>query len=274
MSRVPVEAWMTRSSAERLFELAGADYDELKTRAATRDFSAVPLPVAASVSFENDIRVSASQNVVGFIEGSVRPDEYIVYTAHWDHLGLVPDEAADDRIYNGAKDNAAGVAYVLGIAKAFSAAPVPPERSVVFVMVTAEESGLLGSAWYARHPVFPLERTVANINIDSPTLLGPTNDVTVVGFGNSELEDWLEKLAEGQGRRLEPEPSPEKGRFYRSDHFNFSKRGVPALYAKGGVDHRDRGRDFGLQWEADYGKNRYHKVSDEFRSGLGSARGR
>ena len=146
----------------------------------------------------------------------------------------------------------------------FSAADVAPERSVVFLAVTAEESGLLGSAWYGSNPIFPLETTVANLNLDSPTLLGPTRDVTIVGYGSSELEGILARYAARQGRELKQEPTPEKGFYYRSDHFNFAKQGVPALYAKGGIDHRERGTEFGSAWEADYIAARYHKVADEY----------
>ncbi|MEM8982711.1 MAG: M28 family metallopeptidase [Pseudomonadota bacterium] len=271
MGRASIEGWLSLDAAQRLFAAAGLDYEEQRDRASTRGFKAVDLTLTASATVTNEIAESESYNAIGYLPGSRYPDEYIVYTAHWDHLGMSATteprnfaaNSSSDTIFNGAKDNAAGVAMMLSLARAFAAGE-PPERSVVFLAVTAEESGLLGSAWYAAEPVFPLETTVANINIDAPTLLGPTRDVTVVGFGNSELQELLATFANRQGRELRREPTPEKGFFYRSDHFNFAKRGVPALYAKGGIDHRERGVDYGSAWEADYVANRYHKVGDEY----------
>ena len=259
--RAAIEGWLTRDAAMRLFAAAGREFDSELARAARPGFRASSMGLLASVSVDNTLRESTSNNVVGFIRGADRPNEVIVYSAHWDHLGNEGD--GEDTIYNGAKDNAAGIAMMLGIADAFAAGPTPA-RSVLFLATTAEESGLLGSAWYARNPLFPLETTVANINIDSPTLHGPTADITVIGSGSSELEVLLAEEAARQDRVLAAEPTPEKGMFYRSDHFNFSKRGVPVLYAKGGVDNREHGRDFGLEWEADYTANRYHKVTDEY----------
>ncbi len=261
MSRVRVEGWLSQDAATEVFAMAGQSYADLRDAAKVPGFKAVPLGLDAAVSFTNSIRQSESQNVVGYLPGSERPDEYIVYSAHWDHLGLAPE--GEDRIFNGAKDNAAGTAMMLGIAEEFAKGK-RPERSVVFLAVTAEESGLLGSAWYGSNPLFPLEKTVANINIDAPTLIGPTNDVVLVGKGSSELEDILEKLAKEQDRVLVQEPTPEKGFFYRSDHFNFSKRGVPVIYAKGGTDHREKGSEYGLAWDREYVSQRYHKVSDEY----------
>jgi Zn-dependent M28 family amino/carboxypeptidase len=209
------------------------------------------------------VEKSTSSNVIGVLPGSERPDETILYLAHWDHLGR-DDTLEGDQIYNGALDNATGVAAVLELARAFTALPERPERSVVFLAVTAEESGLLGSAWYAEHPPFPLATTVAAINIDRMSMLGETRDVTVIGHGSSELEAYLARAAAAQGRRLEPEPTPEKGYFYRSDHFNLSRRGVPVLYVKGGIDHVTRGRAWGARQEAAYTAERYHKPGDEF----------
>lgn len=263
MGRVEVEGWLSEAAATRLLAAAGQDYAALRARAAQRDFEALPLGLGAAVSFDNTLSKSDSYNVAGVLRGRERPEETVIYGAHWDHLG-VARSMLEDRIYNGATDNASGIAALLEIAQAFAALEPAPARSVVFLAFTAEESGLLGSAWYASHPLFPLAETVANINMDAMTLLGPTEDVTVIGYGNSELERYLERAAAAQGRRLEPEPTPEKGFFYRSDHFNFAKRGVPALYAKGGVVHRERGRDYGLAWNRDYVESRYHKVSDEY----------
>jgi Zn-dependent M28 family amino/carboxypeptidase len=261
--RVAIEGWLTGEAARSVFSAAGVDFDETVRAAAARDFEARPLGLQASVAVENSLASMESANVVGMLPGTEHPDEYIVYTAHWDHLG-VARSVLEDRIYNGAVDNASGVAGMLEIAEAFAALEPGPARSVVFLAVTAEESGLLGSAWYASHPLFPLERTVANINLDAMSLVGPSHDITVIGYGNSELDDYAARAAEAQGRHLEREPTPEKGFFYRSDHFSFAKRGVPALYLRGGVDHREKGREYGLAYNSAWVSERYHKVSDEY----------
>lgn len=261
--RVAIEGWLTGEAARSVFASAGVDFDEAVSSAASREFEARPLGLQASVAVTNSLSSMESANVVGMLPGSEHPDEYIVYTAHWDHLG-VARSVLQDRIYNGAVDNASGVAGMLEIAEAFAAMDPGPERSIVFLAVTAEESGLLGSDWYASHPLFPLERTVANINLDAMSLVGPSHDVTVIGYGNSELDEYAARAAEMQGRHLEPEPTPEKGFFYRSDHFNFAKRGVPALYLRGGVDHREKGREYGLAYNSAWVSERYHKVSDEY----------
>ncbi len=262
--RVAIEGWLTGEAARSVFSAAGVDFDEAVSAAAARDFEAQPLGLQASVAVENSLASMESPNVVGMLPGAEHPDEYIVYTAHWDHLG-VARSVLEDRIYNGAVDNATGVAGMLEIAEAFAALEPGPARSVVFLAVTAEESGLLGSAWYASHPLFPLERTVANINLDAMSLVGPSHDITVIGYGNSELDDYAARAARAQGRHLEREPTPEKGFFYRSDHFSFAKRGVPALYLRGGVDHREKGMEYGLAWNRAWVSEHYHKVSDEYR---------
>ncbi len=261
--RVAIEGWLTDEAARSVFAAAGVDFDEAVSAAAGRDFEAQPLGLQASVAVTNSLSSMESANIVGMLAGTEHPDEYIVYTAHWDHLG-VARSVLQDRIYNGAVDNATGVAGMLEIAEAFSAMEPGPERSIVFLAVTAEESGLLGSDWYASHPLFPLARTVANINLDAMSLVGPSHDVTVIGYGNSELDAYAARAAEAQGRHLEPEPTPEKGFFYRSDHFNFAKRGVPALYLRGGVDHREKGREYGLAYNSAWVSEHYHKVSDEY----------
>jgi len=261
--RVAIEGWLTGEAARSVFASAGVDFDEAVSAAASREFEARPLNLQASVGVRNSLSSMESANVVGMLPGTEHPDEYIVYTAHWDHLG-VARSVLQDRIYNGAVDNATGVAGMLEIAAAFSAMEPGPQRSIVFLAVTAEESGLLGSDWYASHPLFPLERTVANINLDAMSLVGPSHDITVIGYGNSELDEYAARAAEIQGRHLEPEPTPEKGFFYRSDHFNFAKRGVPALYLRGGVDHREKGREYGLAYNSAWVSEHYHKVSDEY----------
>ena len=258
-----IEGWLTLDSAEALFAGAGLDYQELKAAAAQPGFNAVPLgDVTASVAIRNSVRTSLSQNVIAMIPGTQRPRETIIYTAHWDHLG-VNAELPGDNIYNGAADNATGTAALLAMAKMHAdAGPAP--RSVVFLAVTAEESGLLGSRWYAEHPVFPLATTVANINIDVLNTYGPMHDIVVVGNGSSELEAYLEEAATAQGRHLVEEPNPERGYYYRSDHFNFAKAGVPALYAESGEDSVEFGKEWGAEQAQDYNENRYHAPSDEY----------
>jgi Zn-dependent M28 family amino/carboxypeptidase len=258
-----IEGWLTLDSAEALFAGAGLDYQELKAAAAQPGFNAVPLgDVTASVAIKNSVRTSLSQNVIAMIPGTQRPRETIIYTAHWDHLG-VNAELPGDNIYNGAADNATGTAALLAMAKMHAdAGPAP--RSVVFLAVTAEESGLLGSRWYAEHPVFPLATTVANINIDVLNTYGPMHDIVVVGNGSSELEAYLEEAATAQGRHLVEEPNPERGYYYRSDHFNFAKAGVPALYAESGKDSVEFGKEWGAEQAQDYNENRYHAPSDEY----------
>ena len=258
-----IEGWLTLNSAEALFAGAGLNYQQLKATAAQPGFTAVPLgDVTASVAIQNSVRTSLSQNVIAMIPGTERPTETIIYTAHWDHLG-VNAEILGDNIYNGAADNATGTAALLAMAKMHAdAGPAP--RSVVFLAVTAEESGLLGSRWYTEHPVFPLATTVANINIDVLNTYGPMHDIVVVGNGSSELEAYLEEAATAQGRHLVEEPNPERGYYYRSDHFNFAKAGVPALYAESGEDSVEFGKKWGAEQAQDYNENRYHAPSDEY----------
>lgn len=258
-----IEGWLTLDSAEALFAGAGLNYQQLKATAAQPGFTAVPLgDVTASVAIQNSVRTSLSQNVIAMISGTDRAEETIIYTAHWDHLG-VNAEIPGDNIYNGAADNATGTAALLAMAKMHvDAGPAP--RSIVFLAVTAEESGLLGSRWYTEHPVFPLATTVANINIDVLNTYGPMHDIVVVGNGSSELEAYLEEAATAQGRHLVEEPNPERGYYYRSDHFNFAKAGVPALYAESGEDSVEFGKKWGAEQAQDYNENRYHAPSDEY----------
>ena len=265
--RVAVEGWISIEAAHRLFELAGKDFDALKAAAARRDFKAVPLDVRASVLVRNSIRRTNSANVIGLLPGRKRPDEYLIYTAHWDHFGRAPDKKGD-AIFNGAIDNATGVAGIITLARAFAHASTPPERSIVFLAVTGEESGLLGSAYYAENPIYPLAQTAAVINLDALYAGGPARDIVIVGAGNSELEDYLRKAAKQQDRVTSPEPTPEKGFYYRSDHFNLAKKGVPALYTKLGMDDREHGRAYGQQQQEDYIANRYHQPSDNYSKDL------
>src|SRR5262245_55492672 len=265
--RVAIEGWISNEAATSLFQLAGQDLATLKAAAAQRGFKAVPLDVRASVAVRNAIRRSNSSNVIGILPGTKRPDEYLIYTAHWDHFGRLQGKTGD-AIVNGAIDNATGVAGIITLARAFAHASEKPERSIVFLAVTGEESGLLGSAYYAENPIYPLARTAAEINLDALYAGGPARDIVVVGSGNSELEDYLRKAAKQQDRVLSPEPTPEKGFYYRSDHFNFAKKGVPSLYTKLGTDDREHGRAFGEKQQEDYIAQRYHQPSDEYTKDL------
>ncbi len=261
--RAEIEGWMTQETAIDVFDGAGLDYQQLKAAAAQPGFSAVPMgDLRINVSVENSVRTSTSQNVIAMIPGSERPEETIIYTAHWDHLGVIP-EVEGDNIYNGAADNASGTAGLLALAWLHSQQP-PPKRSIVFLAVTAEESGLLGSQWYAEHPVYPIETTVANINMDNMNSFGRTRDVVVVGARSSELENYLAEAAERQDRYIRSEPTPERGYYYRSDHFNFAKVGVPALFAESGEDNLEFGIEYGATMAQDYTDNRYHAPSDEY----------
>jgi Zn-dependent M28 family amino/carboxypeptidase len=263
MSRVAVEGWLHYDTANALFQRAGLDLEAEKSRARTRGFTAVTLRLSASVEIANTIRRSESRNVIAVLPGRTRPDEYVVYMAHWDHFGIDPN-LVGDQIYNGAVDNATGTAGLLALAGAFAALPERPDRSVAFLAVTAEEQGLLGGRHYTENPIYPTANTVAAINLDVLNTAGPTKDVTIVGYGNSELDAYVEQVAVEQGRVVRPDPEPEKGFFFRSDHFSFAKKGVPALYVDPGIDDATRGEDYGLAARADYTANRYHKPADEY----------
>jgi Zn-dependent M28 family amino/carboxypeptidase len=261
--RTALEGWITEARARQLVELAGRDFDALKAAAVRRGFKPVPLGVTATGSVQNTIRHKRSPNVAGVMPGKDSPDEYVVYVAHWDHLGL-DERQAGDRIYNGAVDNATGVAGILTIARGFREMVPGPSRSVLFLAVTAEESNLLGSEYYVEHPLVPLETTAAVINIDALHPLGRARDLEVVGYGASDLEDRLAGAAKSQGRKLTPDRKPEAGRFYRSDHFNFAKAGVPALYVKSGTTLREQPEGAGMSRLEDYEAKRYHKPGDEY----------
>jgi len=275
--RLPVQGWITGDSARKLLGDLGQNLDELYKAAGKRGFKAIPLQAKASVDLKSKISEKSSRNVIARLDGSKRPDEAIVYMAHWDHLGNHTGEggheghgAGDgkaggaDTIYNGAIDNASGVAGILEIAEAFSKQTPPPDRSLLFVSVTLEESGLLGSKYYVAHPTVPLNKTVAVINLDAMPIIGKAKDFTVVGYGSSELEDILKTIADGQGRVLHAEATPQDGFYFRSDHFNFAKAGVPALYAKGGDDLLEGGTEAGQKAQVDYRDHRYHKPADQF----------
>jgi Zn-dependent M28 family amino/carboxypeptidase len=264
--KVAVQGWIPLDRAEALFAAAGLDFAEAKSAAARPGFSALPMAdLAASVSLSNQVSSKISHNVVALLPGSKYPDEVVIYTSHWDHLGVRPGVDGDN-IYNGASDNASGTAALFSLARMFTQLDAAPERSIMFLAVTAEESGLLGSRWYGENPLFPLEKTVANFNMDNIAggQIGLTRDIAVVGFGNSELESYLAEAADSQGRTLVQEPFPEKGYYYRSDHFSLARVGVPALYLTRSTDSIEHGSEWGEARLNDYIKHHYHKPSDEY----------
>jgi Zn-dependent M28 family amino/carboxypeptidase len=258
--KLEAEGWIQLEVARELFDLAGYDLDEALASAASEDFQGFDMGLYASADFNNRFDFSECHNLIGYIEGSDYPDETIIYMAHWDHLGMVETEDGVD-IYNGAIDNATGVGAILSIAERMMTHDEAPKRSVAFLAVTAEESGLLGSKYYAANPVFPLETTVGGINIDALNVYGPTWDVSVVGWGNSELEDVLRRHAEDQNRHLVPEPTPEAGYFYRSDHISLAREGVPMIYAQAGSDYIGRDEAY-AEMVAEDAAGRYHDPTD------------
>jgi Zn-dependent M28 family amino/carboxypeptidase len=266
MSRANVEGWITLDQAKALFTMAGQNFDSLQAKAATPAFTPVPLGVTASVKLDNTLRTIDSRNVVAKLEGSdpALKDEYVVYTAHWDHFGI-GEKVNGDSIYNGAADNASGTAGLLAMAKAYAAMKTPPKRSILFLSVTAEEQGLLGSQYYAVTPIYPLAKTVANINMDVLNTWGPTSDLTVIGLGNSELDDYASAAAAEQKRTLRPDAEPEKGFYYRSDHFNFAKQGVPAFDPEPGITFIGKPADYGKQKRDEYTAKDYHQPQDEIK---------
>jgi len=264
-NRVAVESWMTLDKTKELFKNAGLNFDSLHKAATRKDFKPVALNAKATFHVRNNVREIQSKNVVGKLEGSdpKLKDEYVVYTAHWDHLGK-DTTLKGDQIFNGALDNASGVAALLTLAKAYKALPTPPARSLLFLAVTGEEQGLLGAKWYATHPLYPLNRTLADMNIDGVNQWGKTKDITVVGYGNSTMDDVLGSVLASQGgRTIKPDPEPEKGFFYRSDHFEFAKQGVPALYTDAGTEFIGKDSTYGQKKRDEYTENDYHKPSDQ-----------
>ena len=262
-SRVAVESWLTIDAARDLFSAAGMDFDAMKTAASTKGFTPVAMgDLKLNAKINNKISTVESRNVVGVVKGTKYPDEYIMYMGHWDHLGKKPALEGEDGIYNGAVDNATGTAAILEIGEAFATAPA--ERSVMIVAVTAEESGLLGSAYYGEDPIIPFNKTVAGINIDAILPLGRTKDMVVVGYGASELDGLLEAVIKPRGMYIIPDPKPEAGYYYRSDHISLAKKGVPFLYADAGIDHEVKGKEYGKQFAEDYTANRYHAPGDEY----------
>ena len=262
LSRATFEGWVQRATAETLFRMAGLDFEAAKQQAADRAFEPIPLGVSGSLRIRNELRRIESQNVAAKIEGSGAPDEVVMYVAHWDHMGVDPS-LDGDQIFNGAADNATGTAGLVEIARAFMAAPEPPRRSILFLAVTAEEQGLLGSRHYGENPLYPPAQTVAALNMDVLNQWGRTRDLTIVGMGQSELDAVAAEVAASLGRALAPDPEPEKGFYYRSDHFSFAKAGIPAFYADPGVEYLDKPPGYGIEKRAEYTANDYHAVSDE-----------
>ena len=258
-----MNGWLTEDAARKLLGAAGQDLDALTKAAQAKGFKPVPLGMKLSTRFASDVRSFTSHNIIGILPGSEKPDEYVLHTAHWDHLGRCSPAPDGDDICNGAVDNATGTAALIALAEAHAKAGAP-RRSLVFLAVTAEESGLLGATYYAQNPVYPLAQTVGGVNMDAFQVAGPARDVTAVGLGKSQLDLFLETALKADGRSVTPDPKPENGYYYRSDHFAFAKLGVPMLYIDGGEDLIEGGREAGARVAADYTENRYHGPKDEF----------
>ena len=262
-ARTPVEAWIQRDQAVAIFKASGLDFEAEKKRARTRSFRPVPLKASFSADYTVDAEVITSRNVAGILPGASRPDEFIVYSGHWDHLGVGQPDARGDRIYNGAVDNATGIAQMLELARTFTKGP-RPQRSILFLAVGAEEKGLLGSEYYASSPLYPLGKTVGVINMDGGSIAGRTRNFTISGSAKLGLLDDLTRLAAARGRSYSPDPNPEAGGFYRSDHFPFAKRGVPAISFDGGNNLVEGGVTRGEELSKAYTKDRYHQPADEW----------
>ncbi|GLQ23386.1 hypothetical protein GCM10007853_12600 [Algimonas ampicilliniresistens] len=261
-SRTPIEGWVHLDTAKAMFDAAGLDFEELSSKSSAPGFTPIDMgDLSLDADLIQTVSTVQSANIAGGIRGTTRPDEYVLYMAHWDHLGN--SGPGEDHIYNGAVDNATGTAAIIEIAEAFSEAGAP-ERSALFLAVTAEESGLLGSAYYGAQPLVPFANTVGGINIDAIQPVGETKDILVIGYGASELEDHLNAVLEPRGMRIEPDKNPSAGYFYRSDHISLAKLGVPMLYADGGVDHVTKGTAYGEAFGKEYTEIRYHKPADEY----------
>jgi Zn-dependent M28 family amino/carboxypeptidase len=258
-----VQGWITRELATEVLAAAGLELDELIEQASRRDFQAVPTGIQVEAALESDVRTVETHNVVGLVPGTARPDEVITVTSHYDHLGT-GQPVDGDSIYNGAYDNASGTALLIEMAETFAARDPRPERSLLFIATAAEEQGLLGASWYVQAPLVPLERTVAEVNVDGANLWGETDDVTVMGADRSELRRWVEPRAAQLGLRMAPDAEPEKGFFFRSDHFPFAKAGVPSLYVEHGRAYRGRPQGWGDSIQADYTASAYHAPADEW----------
>ena len=262
-SDLQFQGWVTTESAQKIFETAGLDYDQVTSSAAIRGFKPVSMNLKVSLSFKNKVEYVKSNNVAAVWPGSDQPDEYIIYTAHWDHFGVNP-ALKEDTVLNGAVDNATGTAALLEIADAFISLPERQSRSVLFLSVTCEEQGLLGSRYYAENPIFPLNKTAAVINMDALNISGKTKDMTIVGLGYSQLDDYAIPVLEKYGRYATPDPTPEKGSYFRSDHLSFAMEGVPAIYFAKGIDDVEHGKVWGLAETDKWIMENYHKPSDSY----------
>jgi Zn-dependent M28 family amino/carboxypeptidase len=256
--------WLTKDATERLFRSAGKNLNEEQTKARQKGYKGFSLNTTISTSMKVTSRYNRSYNVIGKITGKKTPEEYLMYMAHWDHLGIGREDESGDSIYNGAYDNASGTAGVLEIAKAFKSLKEKPDRTIVFTFLTAEEQGLWGSAYYAKNPVYPKEKTIGVINMDGVNPFGKMKDVMIVGVGQSDLEDVLKNEAKGLQRDVNPDGEPEKGSYFRSDHFNMAKIGIPSLYIKPGNSIIGKSDEEGRQFKDTYVQKYYHQPSDEF----------
>jgi Zn-dependent M28 family amino/carboxypeptidase len=263
LASAAIEGWLSGAAARGLFAQAGVDYEASTAAASRPGFAAIDLGLAADAQVHNTLRRFSSSNVIAVLPGARRKNEYVIYSAHWDHLGRQPVEAGG-AVFNGAVDNASGVAGLLMLAQSFKRTQPPPDRSLVFIAFTGEEAGLLGSGYYTDHPVFPMRQTVAALNLDQMHIGGPTRDVTIFGYGNSELDENLREAAQLQGREVHPDPVPELGLYYRSDQLSFARAGVPALYAQGGLDDSARGPAWGRAQLEDYLSHRYRQTTDRY----------
>ncbi|MGQ1910254.1 M28 family metallopeptidase [Marinifilum sp. RC60d5] len=262
-SRCKIEGWISWETAQSIFADSGKKLINELQEASKANFKGYSLHKKASISFQNTIRFDKTHNVIGVLPGSDLANEYIFYSAHWDHLGIGP-KINGDSIYNGAVDNGTSLAWMFEIARAFKSMPTKPSRSIVFLAPSAEESGLIGSGYYVDNPIFPLNKTIANINNDLMLPYGKMKDVMITGYGQSELEDYVEKAAKKQGRYILPDPNPQSGMYFRSDHFSFARVGVPALFARGNNDHAEKGKEYMSKKEEEWLANNYHKPADQY----------
>lgn len=258
-----LQGWVSEAATKKLFEAGEIDMSNIE-KASEPGFKAISMGVNLSLNVQVTSKYDVSKNIIGIIPGTKRPDEYIIYTAHWDHLGVGKPDMNGDSIYNGALDNASGTAALLEMARVFKNLKEQPERSIVFLAVTAEEQGLLGSDYYAKNPIFPLEKTVAVLNMDVLSHLEKANDINIAGAGQNDLEDYVAEVAKTQGRYIAPESSPEAGHYFRSDHFSFAKVGVPALSSAGGIDIIGKGKAYGQKELEKYNENQYHRQADNY----------
>src|SRR6202000_2043831 len=263
LGRCKIESWMTEDAAKKVFAAAGITGD-LREMARKKDFKAIPMNLNISVSVHNKLKYAMSHNVIATLKGSTNPAEYIIYTSHWYHVGIGKPDAKGDSIYNGAVDNADGVASLISMAKAFADVKEKPKRSIVFLVVTAEEQGLLGSEYYATHPIYPLNKTIADLNMDALGSYGETKDFSISGKGQNDLDEYVKKYAEEQGGVVVGDRNPGAGGYYRSDHFNFAKVGVPALDMNNGDISLAHGAEWGKEKQKEYNANHYHQASDNY----------